>query len=102
MEKIVSVHVIIKGTVQGVGFRAFVEVQAHKSGVNGWVRNCPDGTVEVEAEGPRPVLEAFLLVLKQGPQYSMPIRKVHKTSFRGITSLPVCRLSLMEEVRDGL
>ncbi len=32
----------------------------------------------------------------------MPIRKVHKTSFRGITSLPVCRLSLMEEVRDGL
>ncbi len=70
MEEIVSVHVIIKGTVQGVGFRAFVEFQAHKSGVKGWVRNCPDGTVEVEAEGPRPVLDAFLLVLKQGPQYS--------------------------------
>ncbi len=34
--------------------------------------------------------------------FYMPIRKVHKTSFRGITSLPVCRLSLMEEVRDGL
>ena len=66
----VRVHAVVTGKVQGVGFRAFTEYQATQKGLNGWVRNRPDGTVEVEAEGPRGVLRAFVEVLKQGPRQS--------------------------------
>ena len=44
-------HAIVRGRVQGVGFRYWVLEQARAQGLKGWVRNCPDGTVEVEAEG---------------------------------------------------
>lgn len=71
MEEIVGVHVVVQGKVQGVGFRAFTEYQATQHGVHGWVRNCQDGTVEVEAEGSRSVLEAFLLILEKGPPLSL-------------------------------
>jgi len=66
----VGVHVVVTGRVQGVGFRAFTEYHATQKKLHGWVRNCRDGTVEVEAEGPRPVLDAFLQVLEQGPTLS--------------------------------
>ena len=66
----VRVHAVVTGRVQGVGFRAFTEYHATQKKLYGWVRNCRDGTVEVEAEGPRPVLEAFLQVLEQGPPLS--------------------------------
>lgn len=64
------VHAVVHGKVQGVGFRAFTENHATKRGLDGWVRNLEDGTVEVEAEGKKPVLEAFLQLLEQGPQLS--------------------------------
>ena len=70
MEEIFGVHVVVKGKVQGVGFRAFTEYQATQKGLLGWVRNQPDGTVELEAEGPKSALEAFLLVLQEGPRFS--------------------------------
>lgn len=70
MEEIVRVHAMVHGKVQGVGFRAFTEYHATKKGLHGWVRNRQDGKVEVEAEGPRQMLEAFLQVLEQGPQLS--------------------------------
>ncbi len=70
MEEIVGVHVVVQGKVQGVGFRAFTEHQATQCGLHGWVHNCQDGTVEVEAEGPRSVLEAFLQTLEKGPPLS--------------------------------
>lgn len=69
-EACVGVHVVVTGRVQGVGFRAFTEYQAIQKKLHGWVRNCRDGTVEVEADGPRPVLEAFLQVLEEGPPLS--------------------------------
>ena len=50
MEKI-RIHYIFKGTVQGVGFRYKACYSAKNRGVTGWVRNCSDGTVEMEAEG---------------------------------------------------
>lgn len=50
-----------------VGFRAFAERQAHRLGVTGLVRNLPDGTVEVIAEGEKSLLEAFLEELRRGP-----------------------------------
>ncbi len=57
-------HVIVEGTVQGVGFRAFVIDQARKLAVTGWVRNRWDNSVEVCAEGERSILEGFLEVFK--------------------------------------
>ena len=69
-EACVGVHVVVTGRVQGVGFRAFTEYQAIQKKLHGWVRNCRDGTVEVEADGPWPVLEAFLQVLEEGPPLS--------------------------------
>ena len=69
-EELIGVHVIVQGKVQGVGFRAFTEFQANQHHLHGWVRNRSDGTVEVEAEGPKKALEAFLLVLERGPRFS--------------------------------
>jgi acylphosphatase len=60
-------HAIVHGRVQGVGYRATAEYEGKKLGLAGWVRNRVDGTVEVDAEGPRPDLEAFLAFLHRGP-----------------------------------
>ena len=57
----------VSGRVQGVGFRHFTTQQARRLGVDGWVRNEPDGTVRVVAEGPRDALERLLDRLRDGP-----------------------------------
>lgn len=62
------VHLVIRGRVQGVGFRYFVLHRAETLGLDGWVRNRADGAVEVEAEGPRAALEALLESVRRGPQ----------------------------------
>ncbi len=54
------VHLVVRGAVQGVGFRPFVYRLAHELGLNGWVQNSVQG-VFVDAEGQPPQLEAFLL-----------------------------------------
>jgi acylphosphatase len=59
---------VIRGSVQGVGFRYFAEHRALRAGLRGFVRNAPDGAVEVEAEGPSDQLEQFLDALRQGPR----------------------------------
>ncbi len=46
-------HIIVKGFVQGVGYRNFVRKQAEKQNLTGWVRNLPDGTVEILIQGKR-------------------------------------------------
>jgi acylphosphatase len=53
--------------VQGVGFRYFTEAAAARAGVNGWVRNLPDGRVEISAEGDAAVMEQFERVVRKGP-----------------------------------
>ena len=62
-----AIHVFITGRVQGVGFRFFVRAKASAYGVDGFVRNLPDGRVEVVAAGERPVLKGFIENLQQGP-----------------------------------
>jgi len=57
----------ITGRVQGVGFRFFAEAAARREGVRGWVRNTPDGAVEVLAEGDAEALERFERSIRQGP-----------------------------------
>lgn len=58
---------VVRGVVQGVGFRWFVIQRAREAGLRGWVRNRPDGAVECLAEGPRPVLERLLKCLQEAP-----------------------------------
>jgi acylphosphatase len=59
---------MITGRVQGVGFRWFVEREARLIGVNGWVRNCDNGTVEVLASGSNAQLGSLYDKLKEGPR----------------------------------
>jgi acylphosphatase len=60
-------HAFVEGRVQGVGFRAFTIRKAEEFGLTGWVRNRWDGSVEVIAEGDRPVLDKFVSALFVGP-----------------------------------
>ncbi len=55
------------GRVQGIGFRMFVRDSAVRLGLGGWVRNGDDGSVIVQAVGPRPMLELLQAALQQGP-----------------------------------
>ena len=58
----------VRGRVQGVGFRFFVQDEARRLGLGGYVRNLPDGRrVEGVAEGPRADLEVLLAALRRGP-----------------------------------
>ncbi len=61
-------HAVIHGDVQGVGFRYFLIDHARPLGILGWVRNLPDGTVEMTAEGARGALEQLLDVARRGPR----------------------------------
>ena len=63
-------HAIIKGKVQGVGYRYFTQKIASELKLKGWVRNNPDGTVEVWAEGDENTLNMFLDNLRKGPPLS--------------------------------
>jgi acylphosphatase len=60
-------HVLVRGRVQGVGFRWFVRETARELGLAGWVRNRPDGTVEVAAEGSVALLDRLRDELRKGP-----------------------------------
>jgi acylphosphatase len=58
---------LIGGRVQGVGFRFFTREAAAREGITGWVRNCPDGRVEVLAEGESESLLRFEGAIRHGP-----------------------------------
>lgn len=58
------VSMIASGRVQGVGFRAYVQDIACGMNLNGWVRNLPDGTVEIEAEGEDAVVNRLIQVIR--------------------------------------
>jgi acylphosphatase len=60
-------HVMIRGRVQGVGFRAFVEDMALLRGIEGWVRNRRDGAVEAVFAGEREVVSDMIAACRQGP-----------------------------------
>jgi acylphosphatase len=69
-EEQITRRYLVSGRVQGVGFRFFVEREARLLGVAGWVRNNPDGAVEVLATGTREQHAALLARLHQGPRAS--------------------------------
>ncbi len=60
-------HVFVRGKVHGVGFRAFVEHHALKRGLEGWVRNRRDGSVEALFAGPLKSMEGMIAACQIGP-----------------------------------
>jgi acylphosphatase len=60
----------IRGRVQGVAYRAHAREEGRRLGLQGWVRNRDDGTVELVAEGPRERLEEMLLWCRRGPRFA--------------------------------
>ena len=64
---LVSRYVRITGLVQGVFFRAWTQQQAIALEVTGWVRNCPDGSVEAHLEGEQWPVQQLIQLLRRGP-----------------------------------
>ena len=62
------VHFLVKGMVQGVGYRYFVKTQAEALGLSGWVANYPDGSVQGEAQGVPEIIDKFIKKLWNGCQ----------------------------------
>jgi acylphosphatase len=67
-------HAVIRGDVQGVGFRFFLIRHAEGLGLRGWVRNLDDGAVELVAEGSRSDLEQLLRSAGEGPRMARVTR----------------------------
>jgi acylphosphatase len=65
-----AVFARVEGRVQGVGFRYSCYYEGRRLGLSGWVRNSPDGSVEVWAEGPAAKLDALVAWLRHGPPHA--------------------------------
>jgi acylphosphatase len=59
-------HIIVRGRVQGVGYRAFVADEAQARRIDGWVRNRRDGTVEAVLAGPSEMVEPMIEACRKG------------------------------------
>lgn len=67
MKDIFAYHIIVRGRVQGVGYRAFASKIANSLGLYGYVQNRVNGTVEIEIEGNKEALDLFVTRCKVGP-----------------------------------
>lgn len=63
-----AVRLVIEGRVQGVGYRYWTVKEAARLGLDGWVRNLPDGTVEAVIAGPADAVAAMIEACKRGPR----------------------------------
>jgi acylphosphatase len=64
------VRIVVTGQVQGVGFRAATAQAAAEYGIDGWVANCRDGSVEIEAQGGEQSLTQFIAWCHRGPRWA--------------------------------
>jgi acylphosphatase len=71
------INLIVYGLVHGVGFRVFIARTAKELNICGWVRNLPDGSVEIEAQGTDEMLEELLSRAQQGPTLAN-VTSIHK------------------------
>ena len=71
-------NVVISGEVQGVFFRDCTRREARRLGVTGWVRNCPDGTVQAHVEGPAEAVAELVLWCREGPRHAA-VEDLHVT-----------------------
>jgi acylphosphatase len=82
---------VVRGRVQGVGFRWFVEREAHILGVAGWVRNNPDSSVEVLAIGTREQISRLHARLREGPRAAR-VDSVDETEAQPVSGLTTFRI----------
>ena len=76
-----AVHATVTGRVQGVSFRYYAVEQARSLGVAGWVRNEPDGSVVLHAQGADDAVDALVEWCRSGP----PLAKVRRVAVREAT-----------------
>jgi acylphosphatase len=81
----------VRGRVQGVGFRWFVEREAKALGISGWVRNNSDGSVEVLASGTQEQLSGLRSRLRQGPRASR-VDNVEEAEAKPVAGLNTFRI----------
>lgn len=79
-----AVHVIVRGRVQGVGFREWVRRMAEQRAITGWVRNRTEGYVEAVFAGEDKAVEAMLMLCSKGPPASFVTKVEHQA-----TGMPV-------------
>ncbi len=83
----IAKHILIKGRVQGVGFRYFTKKNAANKGIKGWVRNLRDGRVEAVVQGNKEDVEQILSIISTGPLHSkvtnMEIEELDVEDFEG-------------------
>lgn len=90
MQKHISIKV--SGRVQGVFYRASTDDKAQRLGVKGYVKNEPDGSVYIEAEGDDAVLDALVEWCKQGPPAARVSNvEVHEGTWKGFSEFTVKR-----------
>lgn len=82
-------HCIVKGRVQGVGFRYFTFTTARKFGIKGWVKNLDNGDVEIHADGDETIMKEFLNRVYSGPPYAsvvdVEVREIVSEPYREFT-----------------
>ena len=91
----VTRHLRISGRVQGVGYRYALRCEAQANGINGWVRNCRDGTVEAVVQGDPQAVEILLAWAKRGPPSArvadvdaQPVPGEFERTYSGFEQLP--------------
>ena len=73
-----AVIIVVYGKVQGVGFRYFTSQKAEEFNISGFVKNKPNGSVYIEAEGEGTELLTFLEWIKKGPQWAHVLKVDHQ------------------------
>ncbi|MCX8188177.1 MAG: acylphosphatase [Nitrososphaeria archaeon] len=71
MRKLVSANIYVSGIVQGVFFRAYTRSKARSLGITGWVKNLPDGRVQIFAEGEEDSIKKLIDWCKVGPPHAV-------------------------------
>lgn len=64
MQTKIRKHIVFYGRVQGVGFRYYAVNKANQLGLTGWVKNLPNGTVEMEVQGEKPLIDQLIIFLQ--------------------------------------
>ncbi len=91
-----QIHLLISGRVQGVGFRDFTQRTAEKLGILGWVRNLPNGKVELKAQGPDDKLKEFTEKVSAGPS-SSKVEKVESVKIDKLEELGTFEIHVSPE-----
>ena len=85
-----AVRAVVEGRVQGVGFRYWTVQAAKKCGITGWVRNCPDYSVEIFAEGDPDALHDFFNAVQHGhPLAHVASCNISSAPYKGFDSFTV-------------